>query len=106
MESFYTLSGNQLTLRILAQPKSAKTGWGSVVERDNSQWIQLKIASPPVDGAANKEAVKCVSKTFKVAKTKIKLVQGEKSRYKVMILEDVSKALVDAFMQAHAPAGA
>ncbi|KAA0258968.1 YggU family protein [Deferribacter autotrophicus] len=48
---------------------------------------KLKIASPPVDGAANKELIKFLSKKLGISKSKVKIISGEKSRIKTLEID-------------------
>ncbi len=104
MAEYYQFHNERFRLQIYVQPKSSKTAWDGVVERNDSCWIRLKISAPPVDGAANKEIQKFVAKEFKTAKTKVRIVQGEKSRLKVLELEGASEKKVQAFIKANKPA--
>jgi len=79
----YRIDEQGLWLSVRLQPKASRTQLGEYKE---GAW-QLKVQSPPVDGAANKEAVKFLSKTFKCPKTRIHLEKGEKSRDKLFLLE-------------------
>jgi uncharacterized protein len=97
MTRFLSILNNELRLQIQVQPKSSKTGWGRVVEHGGNDWIRLNISSPPVDGAANKEAIKFLSKQFKTAKSNIRLIQGEKSRYKVFLVESYDQEKLQSF---------
>ena len=44
--------------------------------------LKVRIASPPVDGAANAELVKLLSKAFGVSKSQIEIVGGQTSKSK------------------------
>ncbi len=49
---------------------------------------KIKITSAPVDGEANKQLISFLSKEWKIAKSKIKIIKGETSRNKIIeILE-------------------
>ena len=50
--------------------------------------IIVKINAPAVDGKANKELIKFLSEYYKVKKSKIKIIKGEKSRYKIISIEN------------------
>jgi len=89
------VSGNQLTLRIQVQPRSSSVKWGSLVD---NQWIQLRITSPPVDGAANKMCLKVIGKRFKTARSNIRITRGEKSRYKTVVAEGCDPDRLKAFL--------
>jgi uncharacterized protein (TIGR00251 family) len=44
------------------------------------------VTAPPVDGKANKALIALLAKEFKAPKSKIKIVQGETSRDKLIEL--------------------
>ncbi|OIP44633.1 MAG: YggU family protein [Deltaproteobacteria bacterium CG2_30_63_29] len=56
--------------------------------------IKLEIAAPPVDGKANLEVVRFLSKTLKLKKADVRLVSGLTSRQKVVELDGLSLAEV------------
>ncbi|MDA1019932.1 MAG: DUF167 domain-containing protein [Cyanobacteria bacterium] len=49
--------------------------------------MKIKLNSPPVDGAANKALIKFLAKYFTVSPSRLKIVKGEKSRYKLVQLD-------------------
>jgi len=57
------------------------------LKTQNDQII-VKINAPAVDGKANKELIKFLSEYYKVKKSKIKIIKGEKSRYKIISIEN------------------
>jgi len=48
--------------------------------------LRIRLAAPPVEGAANRELVKFLAKHFKVAPGTIELVSGAGSKNKVIRL--------------------
>ena len=44
--------------------------------------LKVRIASPPVDGAANAELTKLLSKTFDVSKSEVEILAGQTSKTK------------------------
>ncbi len=59
-------------------PRSSKSE--IVGELDGA--LKVKIASPPVDGAANAELIKLLAKTFGVSKSEIEITGGHTSKNK------------------------
>ncbi len=57
---------------------------------DHSGALKVRIASPPVDGAANAELVRLFSKTFGVSKADIVIVRGQTSKTKRLKIIGVS----------------
>lgn len=70
--------GVRLTIR--AQP-NAKS---SEVAGEHAGALRVKIASPPVDGAANEALLAFLAKTLGVKERQASLVQGAASRQKVV----------------------
>ena len=54
--------------------------------------LKIRIAAPPVEGAANDELVRFLSKKFKVARAAVTLVAGANSRNKVVRLANLTAA--------------
>jgi uncharacterized protein len=44
--------------------------------------LKVRIASPPVDGAANVELIKVLAKTFGVSKSEVEIISGQTSKSK------------------------
>ena len=76
-----------LLISINVQPRSSKTE--IIGMHQNS--LKIKLTSPPVEGAANSLLIKFISKKLGIAKSKIVLKSGEKSRQKKLIIKGCSK---------------
>ena len=49
--------------------------------------IRIKVTAPAVEGKANKAIIEFLSKTINVAKSRIKIVNGEKSAIKTIFIQ-------------------
>ena len=63
------------------------------------EYVKIKISSPPVDNKGNKELILFCSKLFDVNKSKIKIISGEKSKTKKILImnekiEDITQKLM------------
>jgi uncharacterized protein (TIGR00251 family) len=76
---FYKDEGDFIVLKIKAQPNASKNEFCGLYGEDA---IKVRIAAPAVEGAANKEIVKFLSKAFKVPKSSIEFASGESSKIK------------------------
>ncbi len=65
-------------LHIKAQPNASKNKIVGLL----GDALKVAIQAPAVEGAANKELVKFLSKSFKVPKSEIVFVSGESSKLK------------------------
>lgn len=52
--------------------------------------VKVRIASPPVDGAANGEVIKLFAKTLGVAKSAVEIVSGQTSKAKQIRISGVT----------------
>jgi uncharacterized protein (TIGR00251 family) len=52
--------------------------------------VKVRVASPPVDGAANSELIKLFAKTLGVAKSDVELVSGQTSKTKQIRISGVT----------------
>ncbi len=64
---------------VLVKPGSKK---GPLVEMTSEDSLTVYIPERPHDGEANSALIKLLSKYFRVSKSQIEIVRGEKSRQK------------------------
>ncbi len=62
--------------------------------------LKVRIAAPPVNGAANAELVKLLAKTFGVSKSEIEIIRGETSKTKRVKITNAASEKVAAVLQA------
>jgi uncharacterized protein (TIGR00251 family) len=67
----------KLPVRVI--PNARKTGFAG---RREGEWV-LRLCAPALDGKANKTAVEFLASHFEVARSRVTLVAGEKSRHKI-----------------------
>ena len=78
---FYEFHDDKVSLRIKAQPNASKSEF---CEPYGDDAIKIRIKAPAVEGAANKELVKFLSKSFKVSKSDIIFKTGQNSKVKII----------------------
>jgi len=71
-------------LSVKVKPRSSRPG----VELAGDGTAQVKVSASPVDGKANSEVCKLLAAHYGVAKSKVKIVSGGKSRNKLIEIED------------------
>ncbi len=72
---------------VYVQPRASRNELCGI----NGDELKLRITSPPVDGSANSLCIKFLADFLDVAKTKIRIVRGEKSRHKSIKVIDLTK---------------
>ena len=75
----YSIENEVVTLNIKAQPAASKNEFSGLYGEDA---LKIRVKAAAVEGAANKELVKFLSKNFKVAKSDITFKSGETSKIK------------------------
>ncbi len=78
--SAYFWNCDTLVMYIFLQPCASQNEWAW---RHNGR-IRLRVTAAPVDNLANRECVKFISKSLKTAKTNVKVVRGQTSRFKTV----------------------
>ncbi len=74
--------GFLLKVKIIANSKQNSHEF--ISEADYS--LKIKISKPAVDGKANEEIIKYVSKILGLSKNKVSIMKGEKSSLKTLLL--------------------
>ena len=77
--------GIEINIHVL--PRSSRC---MVVGVQNNQ-LKIKLTKPPVDGKANMECCRFISKLLGIGRNRVKIVKGAKTRYKVLKVEDVDQ---------------
>jgi uncharacterized protein (TIGR00251 family) len=82
-----------LTIRVVPGASRSK------ITTDDNTKLKIYLSSPPVDGLANKECIKLLSKFFKISKSSIVITHGKKQRTKTIsfygISQNDAKVLID-----------
>ena len=78
---FYSINQDKVLLKIKAQPAASKSAFSGVYGEDA---IKVTIKAPAVEGAANKELIKFLAKSFKLTKSDIIFKSGEQSKIKLI----------------------
>ena len=79
-----TADGVELTIRVI--PRARKTECSGL--RDEA--LVVRVAAPPVEGAANDALLAFFSKTFRVPRHAVQVVSGERARRKRIAIAGVS----------------
>jgi uncharacterized protein (TIGR00251 family) len=56
--------------------------------------LLVALAAPPVEGAANEELAAFLSKELHIPKSRISILSGQRSRKKVVFIQDIDKAIL------------
>jgi uncharacterized protein (TIGR00251 family) len=83
----------QFAVRVV--PRASKSE--IVGEHDGA--VKVRIASPPIDGAANTELIKLLAKSLKVARSDVVIVSGETSKSKQVRITGVTSQQISSILK-------
>jgi len=78
----YFISGDKLHIAVKALPGASKTEFAGFKEGR----LRVRVAAAPEDGRANAELAAFVSKSLGCPKRDVILLNGEKSRFKTLVV--------------------
>ena len=91
-----TLKDGAVRFEVVAKPRAKK----SKVVGERGDAVEIALAAPPVDGAANEELVRFVAKVLGVRRRDIELVRGETGRDKLLSVSGLTAAEIETRLRA------
>jgi uncharacterized protein (TIGR00251 family) len=91
----FKIENDKVSFKVKAQPNSSINKIAGIYDEDS---IKINIKAPAVEGAANKELIKFLSKQFKIPKDEI-IIKGETSKRKTITLplNEKVKKIIEEF---------
>jgi uncharacterized protein (TIGR00251 family) len=77
------------------QPRASRTELAGL----HDGCVKIRVAAPPVDGAANAAIIEFVAGLLGIAKSRIRVVGGAASRRKVIEIDDVPADVVASVLR-------
>jgi|SRR5687767_12941770 len=74
----FSQKDGRLTFNVRVVPRASQ----SEIVGKHEGALRVRIAAPPVDGAANDELVRLLARAFKVSRTAVAITSGQTSRLK------------------------
>jgi uncharacterized protein len=84
---------------VYVQPRASR----SQVVGEHGDALKIRLAAPPVDGAANDELIRFMAKTLGVAQSQVTIASGATSRRKTI---EIQGSTIDKVSHALRPTGA
>ena len=82
----FTAEAGALTFTVRAQPRATKSAVVGEVEGA----LKLKLAAPPIDGAANEELLRFLAKLFTIPRRHISILSGATAKTKIIRIEGLT----------------
>lgn len=78
-------------VKIYVQPGSSRTEVAGMFDG----CVKVRLAAPPVDGAANRLLIEFVAQKLRVGKSNVQLVSGTSSRRKVIEVAGMTREAIE-----------
>ena len=97
---FYSADRGGVRLAVRVTPSAGRSGiFGPVDLGDGRTALAVKVAAPPVEGAANEALIALLAKELGVARSAVSLVSGAASRLKLVRVADCPLPKVAAWAE-------
>ncbi|WP_041972565.1 DUF167 domain-containing protein [Geobacter sp. OR-1] len=77
-----TSTGEGATFLVHVQPRASRMEISGI----QGDGLKIRLTSPPVDDAANRQLEEFIAKTLGIAKSKVSVISGAKSRQKRLLV--------------------
>ena len=89
----YSEVGEGVRLTVRVTPRASRSAAGGLVEiGEGRSALPVRLAAPPVDGAANRALIAFLADRLGVAPSSIRIVAGERARVKTVAIARIAAA--------------
>lgn len=88
----YVETRGALVFQVQVVPRASR----SEIVGEHNGALRVRIAAPPVDGAANEELIRTLARAFKIRQQDIGIVSGHRSKLKQVSAKNVTSAVLEA----------
>lgn len=93
----FTAQEDTITFTVRAQPRATKSAVAGEVEGQ----LKIKLAAPPVEGAANEELIRFLAKLFDVPRRNVTLLSGATGKTKILQINGLTPQQFETILAAH-----
>jgi uncharacterized protein (TIGR00251 family) len=95
VEPPFTITEGRARMAVRLTPRARRDEIAGLVDAGEGRTaLAVRLAAPPVDGAANSALVAFLARTLGIPRTSIAIVSGERSRLKMLAIEGVDAAML------------
>ena len=88
----YSEKGGSITFHVYVVPRASR----SEIAGEHNGALRVRIAAPPVDGAANRELIAVLAKALHVPRSAVAIDAGHNSRTKRVTVSQSGSEILDA----------
>ena len=90
----YSQKDSGLTFAVCVVARASVSGIAG--EHDGA--LRVRVAAPPVEGAANRELIKVLAKSFELPRNAVQIVSGANSRSKTVRIDGANAAMLEQLL--------
>jgi len=79
----HSIRDGRLVFKVQVVPRASR----SEIAGEHNGSLRVRVAAPPVDGAANKEVIQVLAKAFKIPRSAVTILSGHSGRLKQVSIE-------------------
>jgi uncharacterized protein (TIGR00251 family) len=91
----HSIRDGRLIFKVHVVPRSSR----SEVAGEHNGSLRVRVSSPPVEGAANRELTQVLAKAFNVSRSAVSIVSGQNSRLKQVSIEGASSSALSELLR-------
>ena len=92
----FSLEGDDVLIAVRLTPRARKDDIAGLVEAgEGRQALAVRVAAPPVEGAANRALIALLAKRLGIPRSSVSIESGETSRLKRVRLHGVSSEALE-----------
>lgn len=91
----YSIRENAIVFNVKVIPRASR----SEIVGEQAGVLRVKIAAPPVDGAANEELMRVIAKQFGIRSGAVRILAGQTGRMKKIRVEGISPEVLQTILQ-------
>ena len=95
----YRLDGDAILLAVRVTARAGRSGTAGVIDTGDGRCaLAIRLAAPPVDGAANRALIEFLADALRIPRSAIRIVSGETSRLKQVRITGTTPESVEQWL--------
>jgi len=87
----YSENDRGLTFAVRVLPRASRTE----IAGEYNGALKIRVAAPPVEGAANREVIRALARVFKLPQNAVEIVSGAGSKNKIVYIMGADSAMLE-----------
>ena len=87
----YSEKDGGLTFAVRVVPRASHTE----IAGEYNGALKIRVAAPPVEGAANREVIRLLARLFKLPQSAVEIVSGTASKNKIVHIVGADRAMLE-----------